>query len=399
MLTRRELLQRSAILSLSPAIPAFLAQTARAVDADLDRRVLVVVQLDGGNDGLNTVVPFHDEHYARLRPQLKLPTDKLVKLNDDVALHPAMTAMGKLFDAGRLSVIQNVGYPNPNRSHFVSMAIWQSALLDTASHGQYGWLGRALDVQAARQTGPHAVYAGLGSAPVTLWGRKTEIATLNSLEEMALATPVELFRATANVAADDADLVRIVARASEQAFTTAERLSSLLKAPAEKSDAAYPGSQLAANLKLVAALLKSDSKARVFYTLQSGYDTHATQANTHYNLLREFSEAVSAFSKDMDASGLGERVLVLAFSEFGRRAAENNSGGTDHGAAGPVFVAGPKLAQGLHGTTPNLADLDEGDVKMAIDFRQIYASILDRWLDVPAAKILSGNFEPLPLLG
>ncbi len=398
MLTRRELLERSAILSLSPAIPAFLAQTARAADVERDRRVLVVVQLDGGNDGLNTLVPFRDENYARLRPQLKLTTDKLIKLNDDVALHPAMSAMGKLFDAGRLSVIQNVGYPNPNRSHFVSMAIWQSALLDTASHGQYGWLGRALDVQAPRQAGPHAVYAGSGSPPVTLWGRKTEIATLNSLEEMALVAPVELLRTTSQVAGGDADLLLSVARASEQAFTTAERLSSLTKAPAEKSAAAYPGSQLAANLKLVAALLKSDSQARVFYTLQSGYDTHATQANTHYGLLRDFSEGVGAFLRDMDASGLGERVLVLAFSEFGRRAAENASGGTDHGAAGPVFVAGPRLVQGIHGTAPNLTDLDEGDVKMRIDFRQLYASILDRWLDVPSAQILSGNFEPLPLL-
>lgn len=398
MLTRRELLERSLLLSLSPVVPAFLARAARAAAAERDRRVLVVVQLDGGNDGLNTVVPFRDENYARLRPKLHIPTDRLVKLNDDVGLHPSMKAAGNLFDDGRLAIIQGVGYPNPDRSHFRSMAIWQSARLDEADHGQYGWLGRALDAESARAAGPHAVFAGSGSAPVALWSRRATVASLASIDELSLAAPGDLLRG-AQVLPDGAgELARFVSRSADDAFSTAERLSAVTEASHHAASSGYGSSSIAEQLKLIAALIKADSPARVFYTAQSGYDTHAVQANEHAGLLRGLAGGLKAFLDDMTASGLADRVLVLAFSEFGRRAAENDSSGTDHGAAGPVFVAGPKLASGLLGPTPNLSDLQDGDVRMAIDFRQVYATILDRWLDVRPAEILGGQFEPLPFL-
>ena len=190
---------------------------------------------------------------------------------------------------------------------------------------------------------------------------------------------------------DASELARLVARTSDEAFSTAERLATLAQAPHSKRGTGYGESTLAEQLRTIAALIKSDSPARVYYTAQSGYDTHAGQANDHARLLRNLSDSLRGFVDDMAANGLAERVLVLAFSEFGRRAAENDSAGTDHGAAGPVFVAGPNLATGLWGPAPNLAELQEGDVAMAIDFRQVYATILDRWLDVRPATILGGE--------
>jgi len=397
MYSRRELLKRSVLLSLSPVVPAFLARAARAAEAKRDRRVLVVVQLDGGNDGLNTVVPFRDENYDRLRPKLALKGDRLIKLNDELALHSSMKAAGKLFDDGRLAVIQGVGYPNPNRSHFRSMAIWQSARLDEADHGQYGWLGRALDAEATT-AGPQAVYAGPGASPVALWGRRATVAAIQSLDDLALTVPADTLRGALAVPEGSDELARFVARSSDEAFVTAERLAALAEAPQPKLGSGYGESSIAEHLKLIAALIKADSPARIFYTAQSGYDTHAAQANEHARLLRGLADALKAFLDDMAANGLADRVLVLAFSEFGRRAAENDSAGTDHGAAGPVFVAGPQLASGIVGPTPNLADLQDGDVRMAIDFPQVYATILEQWLNVRHGKVLGGDFAMLPHL-
>lgn len=396
MLTRRELLKQSALLSLAPCVPAFLTRAARAAEPQRDRRVLVVIQLDGGNDGLNTVVPFRDENYARLRPKLAIKPEQLIKLSDDVALHPSLKSAGKLFEDKRLSIVQGVGYPNPNRSHFRSMAIWHAARLEESDHGQYGWLGRCLDQRVAPETSPDAVYAGAGAVPVALWGRRSTTAAISSLDDLSLAVPAEMLRAAATEPVGASDLAQLVARANDEAFTTAERLTAVTREP-QKAAGGYGDSRLAQQLKVISALLKADSPARVFYASQSGYDTHAVQLNEHAQLLRTLAAALKGFLDDMAASGLSDRVLVLAFSEFGRRAAENDSAGTDHGAAGPVFLAGDGVAGGIIGPTPNLGDLVEGDVRMAVDFRQVYATVLDGWLDVRPADVLAGEFAPLPL--
>ncbi len=397
MLTRRELLKHSALLSLSPLVPQFLAGTARAAGAERDRRVLVVVQLDGGNDGLNTVVPFRDENYARLRPKLQIATDRLIKVSDEIGLHPSLRSAGKLLDDGRLSLVQCVGYPNPDRSHFRSMAVWQSARLDERDHGQYGWLGRTLDTFGDQAESPQAVYAGAGELPVTLWARRASVAAISSPADFALAVPAEMLRGAIASPASADEISRRVARASDEAFITAEKLTSAIEPPQQKRAGNYGSSNIGEQLKLIATILKADSPARVFYASQSSYDTHAAQMNEHGQLLRNLSDALRGFHDDLAAAGLADRVLVLAFSEFGRRAAENDSAGTDHGAAGPVLLSGPKLTAPLHGPAPNLAALDEGDVKMAIDFRQVYATVLDRWLDVRPRDVLAGNFEQLPL--
>ncbi len=395
MLNRRQLLQQSVLLSLSPIVPAFLTRTAQAAGNEKDRRILVVLQLDGGNDGLNTVVPYGDEHYAKLRPKLQIKTDRLIKVNGEIGLHPALKPAAKLLDASRMAIVQGVGYPNPNRSHFVSMSIWQTARLQESEHGQYGWLGRALDVGAGPENAPQGILVGSGSVPVTLWGRRSTIASVRSLEDLALATPAGIMRAAAGK--PSGELARWAADASDSAFSTVERLSALAAHDSPSSKSGYPDSQLAQQLQLVAKLIRSGSAARVFYAVQTGYDTHATQQYVHYDLLRDLADGLKAFVDDLTVDRLADRVLVLAFSEFGRRAAENDSEGTDHGAAAPLILAGPTFAQGLLGPVPNLTDLQDGDVKMGIDFRQVYATILDQWLAVRPEEVLSARFERLPL--
>ncbi|MEX0679504.1 MAG: DUF1501 domain-containing protein [Pirellulales bacterium] len=396
MITRRQLLKRSLLVSLSPVVPAFLTRTAGAAETDKDGRVLVVIQLDGGNDGLNTVVPYRDENYARLRPKLKLPQDRLIKLNDELALHASMKAAGELFEHGRLTIVQGVGYPNPNRSHFRSMAIWHTARLDEAEHGQYGWLGRALDTQAATRTGPHAVYSSLGSVPLALWGRRSATIEVKSKDELALDSPVELLQAATSTTDECSQLARRVSVECGDAFATCERLAPILAGQMAPGEDDGP-TRLAAHLSIISALIKAGTTARVYYAAQRGYDTHASQTYEHARLLREFAGAVKTFLDDLAASGLADRVLVLAFSEFGRRAAENASEGTDHGAAAPVFIAGPNLASPIIGPAPNLSQLKDGDVEMAVDFRQVYATILRQWLGVPPAEVLGAAFDELAL--
>jgi uncharacterized protein (DUF1501 family) len=391
MHTRRDFLRSASLLALAPTVPGFLARAARAAAPERDRRVLVVVQMDGGNDGLNTVVPFADDNYATLRPNLKVAANRLHKVNDQVGLHPSLGEFAKLLQAGQLAVVPGVGYPNPNRSHFQSMAVWHTARFDPDEQNGLGWLGRALDAGPRPAAG--ALLVGTEAPPVALRGRRSVAAALNRPEDFALSADLDP-RALAGAAGPDDDLAAFVRRSTLDAYATAGRLAA---AAAPAGDAAYPAGGLAERLKLVARLLKADFGTRIFYTIQSGYDTHASQQFTHANLLTELASSVKAFLADLAAAKLAERVTVLCFSEFGRTVKENASGGTDHGTAGPVFLAGPNVKAGLVGTMPSLTDLVAGEPKMTTDFRAIYAGVLDHWLGLPAEATLAGRFTPPPL--
>jgi uncharacterized protein (DUF1501 family) len=390
MFTRRDFLKTSTLLALAPTVPGFLAQTARASNVERDGRVLVVIQLDGGNDGINTVVPFADEGYAKHRKTLRLRKDRLVKVNDTVGLHPSMDGFGKLLEAGQLAIAQGVSYPNPNRSHFQSMAIWHTARLDAEQQSGLGWLGRGLD----EAKGASSLMVGGGPPPVALRGRRAIASAIERLEDFTLAAGADPRKAlTKNEPADD--LSAFVRRSMLDAYATADRLKAT--ANPKDSDARYPRNALGSRLQLIARLLKVGVGARVYYTTQGGYDTHYSQLFTHANLLFEFSSAVKAFLDDLAASSLADRVAVLCFSEFGRRVPENGSAGTDHGTAGPVFLAGKGVKPGLVGATPSLLDLEDGDLKVGLDFRRIYAAVLEDWLALPTKTALAGNFEKLPL--
>jgi uncharacterized protein (DUF1501 family) len=377
-------------------LPAVFSNSARAATTESDAKVLVVVQLDGGNDGINTVVPLGNDAYGQVRNKLRLDEDRLHKLDDHVGLHPNMKAAKELFDDGRLAIVQGVGYPNPDRSHFRSMRIWQTARFDDAEHDGYGWLGRALD---ARKTGnvasgeAGAIFVGNQETPVALWSRRSQALALARAEDLHLELGLQRV-AEQPVVGDDHNVHQFISKQMMSAVAAADDFQKQQLG----GGGAYPNTQLGRQLKLVAQLLRSGSQARVYYTSQGGYDTHSAQLFTHAGLLREYSDAVKSLVDDLKSDGLDDRVVVLAFSEFGRRVKENDSAGTDHGTAGPVFLSGSPVKGGLLGNAPNLTDLDAGDLRMQTDFRQVYATLLDQWLDVPSETVLGAKFEPLPIL-
>jgi len=414
--TRREFLatglKGAGLLAASTFVPAFVTRTAAATGAARDASILVVVQLSGGNDGLNTVVPFADDLYAKARPTLRLPGDQTLKLNDRLGLHPALGAFQNEYDAGRLAIVQNVGYPNPNRSHFRSMEIWHTGADDTKPRQVEGWLGRYFDAQCAgadpaKRPGEIGVSFGkvmpqafrnlskVGLAvndPNTFqWNPSGDTATFAKVQERVFEkinkpSAGGPMTAAGGITGTEPATIDFLRHTAMNAVVAGDSMRAILRQ--EKNKARYPDSQLSAQLQMVARLITGDFPSRVYYVSQGGYDTHADQLGNHTRLLTDFSSSVGAFLDDLRKQKSSDRVAVLAFSEFGRRVAENGSRGTDHGAAAPMFVFGDSIKGGLHGEAPDLADLVDGDVRHKIDFRQVYASLLDGWLGVPAAGVL-----------
>lgn len=392
MFNRRHFLRHSGVISLSPLLPTFLDKTIFATESPQadDGRILVVLQLDGGNDGINTVVPRKDEGYARHRRELRLPDHDLIRLTDEIALHPRLRSASELYEDGRLSIVHGVGYPNPNRSHFESMTIWQAGgIEERVRRAGNGWIGAAVNRQTGTD-GPQAIHVGTETLPVALRGRRCNAMTISSAADVQLRSDAVAHDVSVHtdVGTDlnpptNADsLHEFVTKSVSDAYRSARELAAATKADGAAS---YPDTPLAGRLKLVSQVIKSGAAARAYYVVQEGYDTHAAQLMTHAILLRDLSASLKAFMDDLRESKLDDRVLVMAFSEFGRRVSENDSQGTDHGTAGPVFLAGTKLAQPTFGQVPSLTDLEDGDLKFGIDFRDIYTAILAEWLtlDVP----------------
>lgn len=395
MNTRRafiaEGLRGSTLIALAPTLPRFLERTARAAEAKKDDRVLVVIQLDGGNDGINTVVPFRDDGYARSRKVLRLPEKRLHKVTPEIGLHPSMRDAARLLDSGRLAIVPGVGYPNPDRSHTRSQAIWQSARFDPLEQNGLGWIGRALDDGPPPLAGaPGALLIGHEEPPAAIQGRRSVSAALDRLDDYALADRSELTRT-----ADDDGLGQFLRRSLLDAYATADRLDAV--AGGRDADGSSSDSELGRKLRLAATLIKAGLGTRVYYLDQGGYDTHGQQLAIHGDLLEDLFGSIRVFLDDLAASRLDDRVTVLVFSEFGRRVKENGSQGTDHGTAGPVFLAGAAVRPGLASRYPSLTDLDEGDLKMTVDFRSIYAAVLRDWLGLPDGAALGAPFDPLPL--
>ncbi|MDR3638295.1 MAG: DUF1501 domain-containing protein [Isosphaeraceae bacterium] len=399
-------LAASTLVSMgAPTIPAFLSQSARAASSEkTNDRVVVVVQLLGGNDGLNTVVPHGLDGYTRNRRVLRLPAGQIHKITKEIGLHPAMGQMAKLLEDGRLAVVQGVGYPNPDRSHFRSMEIWETARLETGAV-ETGWLGRTVD-NAATKPGEdsRALHIGGRSLPLALKSKRTEVPSVASLEQYRLqltgsagekrAERDALDQAARLDRGADDPLLGFLRRSTLTAYDSSQRLEQLTPATGSK----YPAYGLAKRLELVAQMIKAGFGTRIYYTSLDGFDTHANQLGAHAALLNELSDSVAAFHADLSTAGQADRVAVLTFSEFGRRVRENASLGTDHGAAAPVLLVGPVVKAGLIGEHPSLETLDDGDLKHHTDFRNIYAELLERWLGCPSEAILGPGFAPLPLL-
>lgn len=413
--TRRAFLKGSlssaALVALAPAVPQFLVNASARAAEGKGETILVVIQLSGGNDGLNTVIPYADDAYSKSRPSLRVGAEAVRKVDDSLGLHPSMEGFSKLLEAGQLGIIQGVGYPNPDRSHFSSMDVWHTARREAASrdmtevrsHRATGWIGRCLDAHFAGrdQVDVPGLHLGSGSGrlPLALVGEEVRVASVQALEGFKLDTggDARIERAVRQAVAAPRDgrddLISFLHRGTQSALESSRRVQEA--AGGYKTDVKYPDSRLAGRLKTVAQLIDAGLSTRVYYLDLDGFDTHASQAAAHAGLLTELSSAVAAFVKDLEQHGHGRRVAVMTFSEFGRRLKENASQGTDHGAAAPMFIAGGRVKAGLIGRHPSMTDLDEGDLKFHTDFRSVYAGVLEHWLGVKSEPVLGAKFEPL----
>ncbi|MFQ5844096.1 MAG: DUF1501 domain-containing protein [Planctomycetota bacterium] len=387
--------------SLAATAPHFLGLTARVFaaegDADSDR-VLVVLQLSGGNDGLSTVVPFADPAYHRARRTIAIAEKDVLQLDDHVGLHAGLPKLHALYRAGKMAVVQGCSYPNPNRSHFKSMDIWHAGDLRGRSL-RTGWLGRAIDACCPDRHDPELVVNVGPSIPYALEAdvhKPISFDQPNAYRWAGNPRDREEFERLNEQAAEGDDTIRWLHRIAVDARASSEKVREA--ASGYRPRAEYGRSPLGRDLRTVAALLAGGLKTRIYYVSFGGFDTHNGQRNRHDNLMRQLDAALGAFWADLEAQGLSKRVVVLSFSEFGRRVAENGSLGTDHGVAGPMFVYGDAVRGGLHGSHPSLTDLDAGDLKMKVDFRTVYAGILEDWVGVPADRVLGRRFPKLPVL-
>jgi uncharacterized protein (DUF1501 family) len=426
--TRRDFLRTTALGSaFTWTVPSFLAHTFSQLQADAadkgmhtatgkDSTILVILQMAGGNDGLNTVVPYGNDHYHNARPRLGLREKGLLKINDELAFNSSLAGLKGLYDAGELSIIQGVGYPNPNRSHFRSTEIWQTAS-DANRFERHGWLGRYFD-NACKGADPTVGISVGRQMPQAFAAKKPMGVSLEDPQGYRFvssdrpdagetASMEDTFRemnsggsigALAGAAMQEGSTLDYVERTALDAQISSEQIRAASGKVQNKAD--YPAGRLGSSLKLVARLIGGGLPTRIFYVSQGGYDTHSNQANSHQRLLKEMGDSVKAFIDDIKAQGNYERVMLMTFSEFGRRVKENASNGTDHGAASVMFVAGKKINAGPLGKYPSLApgDLHNGDPKFTTDFRSVYAGVLEQWLRTPCAPVLGRKFEPISLL-
>jgi uncharacterized protein (DUF1501 family) len=401
MLSRRQFLNRtlkgSSLLALNASVPHFVTRTARAAVPGKDT-ILVVLEMTGGNDGLNTVVPYADDLYHKARPTLRQTRDVVIRLNDHVGLHPGMQALRPMWEQGQLAVVQGVGYPNPQRSHFEAMDIWHSA--DPSGTTRTGWLGRAAVEGPNGGGGVPILHVDTNRQPLALAGALAVTVNNESrfrlelgggkVEQQKARRQLLEDLASAPGTADDDDLVSFVQRRQLQTFGASERFRELFDGP---EAAMRRGNGLTQRLQLIAGLIAKAFGTRLFYVSLEGFDTHADQGPAHSNLLADLASSVAAFFQTLKTTGHDTRVRLMTFSEFGRRVRENGSRGTDHGAGSCLFVAGPSVRGGVVGQHPSLADLDADDLKHSTDFRRVYATMLDGWLNCDSKAVLGGSWE------
>jgi uncharacterized protein (DUF1501 family) len=393
------------LVSLAPRAPGFLFESAAYGAAQpAGERVLVVLQLSGGNDGLNTVIPYADEAYRKRRPSLAIGAGNVLKIDGSIGLHPGLSGMATLLENRQLSIVQGVGYPNPNRSHFESMDIWHRAQLETQPRPT-GWLGRTFDSQQAalaKAGDPPGLHLGEEVQPLALAARELSSPSIRSLDQFKLETGGNnsqrgaIQAATAAPRSTANNLLQFVQTRATSALDLSRRIEA--SNHTYKTSVAYPGSRIAEKLKRIAQLIDAGLATRVYYVALDGFDTHSDQEASHAGLLTQLGGALAAFAEDLKAHGQLDRVLTLVFSEFGRRVEENSSRGTDHGAAAPVFLVGSKVKSGLIGQHPSLSDLSDGDLKFHTDFRSVYSAVLENWFGWRSEPILGQCFTPADVL-
>lgn len=427
---------RSAVLGASATwtLPGFVDRTfaelgEQARDSAVqfatgkDDTILVVLQMAGGNDGLNTLVPFGDDAYHKARPTIGKKEKDLIKLADGIGINSSMPFLGSMFKEGRLGVVQGVGYPNPNRSHFVSTSIWETA--DTNNRSKTGWLGRYFD-NACEGIDPTVGISFNKSTPEAFGAMRNPGVSLSSPELYRWihgggqkAQAEEFFSELNQPGNDDDEPVsgdsismpaggKVGAVVGESNLDFLERVALdaqvsskkiLEVASKHKTTVQYEGTPIARNLNLVSRMIAGGMATRVYYVSHGGFDTHTGQVNSHDRLLGQLDSALKSFFTDLKQQGNDKRVVLMTFSEFGRRVSENASGGTDHGKASCMFIVGGGVKGGMYGKYPSLTSLSQGDLAHTVDFRRVYADMLGGWLKAPnMGKILGGEYRGIGIV-
>ena len=391
---RRKFLKQNVLASSLFFVPSFVKAFENAIKSSLGFKKLVIVQLSGGNDGLNTIIPYTNDIYYKSRPNIAIAKNDCIKITDEFGINKNLAPLKNLYDKGYLSVINNVGYPNPIRSHFRSTDIWHTAS-DSNQYLNTGWLGRYIDIYGKKP------YSG-----IELDDSLSLIMKGDVLKGIATKNPTSLYNNTKTL------YFKKVLDSQSDAHLSEHNLGYLYKTMIEAKSSAkyifetsktynstvtYPNNPFGKQLKTTAQFINSRVESKVFYVSMGGFDTHVKQEKKQNKLLQTYSEAMDVFVKDLEQKDTFKDTLILTFSEFGRRVQQNAASGTDHGAANNVFIIGKNLKkQGFYNEAPNLIDLDKnGDIKYTVDFRSIYATILDKWLEVDDATILNKSYSKL----
>lgn len=413
MFSRRDFLKKSSLLAAAPLVPGFIANTAHAAEPGKDT-VLIILEMTGGNDGLNTVIPHKDQEYYKNRPSLGVTLQGGgVKYTDDLILNPGLRSFQQLIEKGEVSVVQGVGYPNPDRSHFESMDRWQAGE-PGPKVGPIGWLARSVpDLQKGAGGGVPVMHVGSEKLPLACRGTTQGIFSINQEQpfemrlDKARNTAQEKARqklledlAQGSLTDNQESMLSFVQKRHLQTYTSLDKLKEVLNDNKLGPPQAYgtPGTNLYVKFDLITRLIQKGFGTRVFYLAIDGFDTHAGQAAPHQALLQQIGDSTFNMFQRLQQTGDDKRVLFMTYSEFGRRVREDGSKGTDHGKAGCMFVVGPGVTGKPVGKHPSLTDLDDGDLKHHTDFRQVYATLLDGWLNVDSKTVLREKFQHVDLL-
>ncbi len=385
--------------STAMMVPSFLTGTSLGkLYKNRAGKILVVVQLSGGNDGLNTIVPYRNDLYYQNRPDLGIAKTEVITVSDELGFNPGLKSLRELFDQGQMSIVNNVGYPNPDRSHFRSMDIWHTAS-DSTDYLNSGWIGRYLDSNCQGCQSPYQAIEVDDTLSLALKGANRRGFAMSDPGRLKRTADNPILQAISKSARNDVDENKV--GYLYKTLIDSESSADYLFAQSKKnhSSAAYPQSEFGQDMRTIAELITADTDTKIYYVSLSGFDTHANQRMRQERLLGQYADAMKVFVPDLKQNGLLDEVLILTFSEFGRRVKQNASKGTDHGTANNLFLMGGKLKKpGFFNEAPDLSQLDEGDLNYTIDFRKVYATILDKWLEAPVPAILGKSFPNLGLI-
>lgn len=391
LLKRKEFLQVSSLATASIMLPKFLKAFDGKAIVPPGNKVMVILQLSGGNDGLNTVIPVRNDIYYRSRPNLGIEKDKALQLTDEVGINPALQYFKEIYDDGSLGIINNVGYPNPDRSHFRSMDIWQTAS-DSDKYIYTGWLGRYLDAQCSGCDRPTQALELDDVLSLALKGENNKALAVKDPRKLYNTSHEKYFKQISAAHVPEDETVDYLYKTLSETLSSANYIFEQSKT--HPSSQIYPSTETGKNLKTISSLIMSDINTKVYYLSLGSFDTHVNQENQQNRLFTELNDAISAFVKDLKTNNRFQDVMLMTFSEFGRRVAQNASGGTDHGTANNMFFVGGGLKQkGLINSMPDLNDLNEGDLKHTVDFKSVYATVLRKWLDADDQKILGKQYD------